>query len=88
MNLLIETNVLNVTGASCYGTRWKSIFVDGEQLLLQLLFTNGFNLLYDTVFSSLTVLCPVPGAGLYDILVNDANGCQASVDTTVGQPLR
>ena len=86
---LLETNVLNVTDASCYGTQDGAIDIrvdGGTAPFTASVYDNGFNLLYDTVFSSLSVLCPVPGAGFYDIVVNDANGCQASVDTTVGQP--
>ena len=87
---LLETNVLNVTDASCYGAQDGAIDIrvdGGTAPFTASIYDSGFNLLYDTVFSSLSVLCPVPGAGFYDIVVNDANGCQAAVDTTVGQPL-
>ena len=86
---LLETNVLSVTDASCYNAQDGAIDVrvdGGTAPFTASVYDNGFNLLYDTVFSSLSVLHPVPGAGLYDIVVNDANGCQASLDTTVGQP--
>ena len=86
---LLEVNVLSVTDASCYDALDGAIDIrvdGGTAPFTASVYGNGFNLLYDTVFSSLSALCPVPGAGLYDIVVNDANGCQASVDTTVAQP--
>ena len=84
---LLETNVLNVTDASCYGAQDGAIDIrvdGGTAPFTASIYDSGFNLLYDTVFSSLSVLCPVPGAGFYDIVVNDANGCQAAVDTMLG----
>ena len=86
---LLETNILSVIDASCYNSQDGAIDIrvdGGSAPFTASVYDNGFNLLYDTVFSSLSVLCPVPGAGFYDIVVNDANGCQVSVDTIVGQP--
>ena len=86
---LLETNVLGVTDASCYNSQDGAIDlrVDGGTApYTASVYDNGFNLLYDTVFSSLSVFCSVPGAGLYDLIVNDANGCQSSIDTSVSQP--
>ena len=86
---LLEASVLSVTDASCYNAQDGGIDIrvdGGTAPFTASIYDNGFNLLYDTLFSSLSVLCPVPGAGFYDVIVNDANGCQASVDTLISQP--
>ena len=84
---LLETSVLNVIDASCYNAQDGAIDVrldGGTAPFTASIYDNGFNLLYDTIFSSLSVLCPVPGAGFYDIVVNDANSMQQATFEITG----
>lgn len=86
---VLEASALTVIDASCYNAQDGAINVrvdGGTAPFTASIYDNGFNLLYDTLFSIPPVLCPVSEAGFYNIVVNDTNGCQASLDTTVGQP--
>ena len=60
---LLEANVLSVTDASCYDAQDGGIDVridGGTAPFTASVYDNGFNLLYDTVFSSLSVFALFP----------------------------